>query len=106
MNIKHLVSIALLLLLLSPSAAADCAFDAGDICDDTSGSNNKNTAIASIAVVTALAGVGIWYLFSDEDIEDVEVNPLASKHKGYRFSLAPLNDRRSHGVALEFSYQF
>ena len=109
---KILVVICMSSFFVSQSAIADCTSDGlcgDDVLNSNSNSNVRNKAIASILATTALVGVGVWYLISDNkdgNITHHKATDLSTINKNYKFSLVPISEDESNGLAIQFSYVF
>jgi hypothetical protein len=96
----------------SQSAIADCTYDGfcgNDVSNSNSSSNVKYKVIASILATTALVGVGVWYLIRDKEDENIthyKATDLSTINKNYKFSLVPISENKSNGLAIQFSYAF
>ena len=101
-HIKILAILCMSSILFSNLALADCVAGYQGECNDTQNSNSKSDVIAPIVVVSVLAGIGIWYLISDND----NVTDLSTIKNNYKFSVVPISENEPNGLALQFSYVF
>jgi hypothetical protein len=93
-----------------PLAIAVCA-QGNDHCigNDTPSTDIKKEDIALLVAATVLAGSVVWYLMSDKENENIHnyiTTDLFTTNERYKFSLAPIAEGGSNGLALQFSYAF